>query len=473
MRMADPHIREYRGRHIHMIGIGGSSMSGLARILQAQGYDLSGSDNLETYATRALREAGIPVTIGHKPENVHGAALVLYTVAILPDNVERVEAARLGLPTIERATLLGQLMEGAKTAIGVCGTHGKTSTTSMLAQALVVAGVDPSVHIGGSLDFIGGSTRTGKGDVFLTEACEFNESFLHLKPTVAVITNIEEDHLDYFKDIDDIQRAFGRFLALLPPHGHAVGNGDDPRVIELLGSLACHRVTFGMGAHCDMRPVNLAYDSEGRGSFDLSWHGKNKGHVSLRVAGFFHVYNALATAAVAWVQGADMPAVCAALSDFVGAHRRFELTGEIDGVKLYHDYGHNPTEMRNVLSVAKLQPHNRLWAVMQPHTYSRVKRLLADYFTCTRDADITLVTDIYAAREKDPGDIKAAHIIEGMRTAGINAVHTPTFDDTEAYLRAHWQPGDLVLTMGCGNIDQLNEQMHAHEAEKASAHSPA
>ncbi len=469
MRMADPHIRDFRGRHIHMIGIGGSSMSGLARILKAQGYPLTGSDNLETYATRKLREAGIPVTIGHTPENVHGAELVVYTVAILPDNAERVEAARLGLPTIERATLLGQLMEGAKTAIGVCGTHGKTSTTSMLAQALVVAGVDPSVHIGGSLDFIGGSTRTGKGDVFLTEACEFNESFLHLRPTIAVVTNIEEDHLDYFKDIDDIQRAFGRFLSLLPQHGHAIGNGDDERVVALLSGLTCHTVTFGMAQWCDWRPVNLTYDEQGRGSFDVSWHGKNKGHVELKVAGFFHVYNALAAVAAAYALGAELAPVCAALSEFVGAHRRFELTGEIDGVKLYHDYGHNPTEMRNVLSVARLQPHNRLWAVMQPHTYSRVKRLLPDYFTCTRDADITLVTDIYAAREKDPGDIKTADIIEGMLAAGINAVHTPTFDDTEAYLRAHWQPGDLVLTMGCGNINQLNEQMHAHEAEKTGA----
>lgn len=471
--MADPHIRNFQGRHIHMIGIGGSSMSGLARILLAQGYRLTGSDNLETYATRGLRDAGVPVAIGHSPENVRGAELVVYTVAILPDNAERVEAARLGLPTLERATLLGQLMEGAGCAIGVCGTHGKTSTTSMLAQALVEAGVDPSVHIGGSLDFIGGSTRIGKGDVFLTEACEFNASFLQLRPTMAVVTNIEEDHLDFYRDIDDIQQAFARFLALLPPGGYAIGNGDDERVVRLLGGLACHTVTFGMGPACDWQPANLCYDGEGRGSFDLSWHGKKRGHISLKVAGFFHVYNALAAAACAYAQGADMARVCAALGEYAGAHRRFELTGEISGVKLYHDYGHNPTEMRNVLSVARLQPHNRLWAVMQPHTFSRVKRLFPDYLTCTRDADITLVTDIYAAREKDPGDIKATQIVEGMLQNGIQAVHTPSFADTERYLREHWQPGDLVLTMGCGNINQLNEQMNEHEAEKASGGSRA
>ena len=465
--MSTPHIRDFQGKHIHMIGIGGSSMSGLARMLKAQGYEITGSDNLETYATRALRDQGIPVTIGHKPENVHGAALIAYTIAILPDNPERVESARLGLPVIERAALLGQLMEGAKVAIGVCGTHGKTSTTSMIAQALVEAGLDPTVHIGGSLDFIGGSTRIGTEEVFLTEACEYNASFLQLRPTVAVITNIEEDHLDYYHDIEDIQQAFKRFFDLLPQEGFAIGNGDDERVVALLRTLDCHVLTYGMGRTCDFRPENLTYDAQGRGSFDVVRHGNSLGHVSLQVAGFFHVYNALATVACAYTQHADMEKVCAALGMFVGAHRRFELTGEIDGVKLYHDYGHNPTEMRNVLSVAKLQPHKRLWAVMQPHTYSRVKRLFADYLTCTRDADITLVTDIYAAREKDPGDIKATQIVEGMLANGISAVHTPSFDDTEHYLRTHWQAGDLVITMGCGNIDQLNEQMHEHEAAKA------
>ena len=185
------------------------------------------------------------------------------------------------------------------------------------------------------------------------------------------------------------------------------------------------------------------------------------GHVTLKVAGFFHVYNALAAVACAYALQADLDKVCSALGDFVGAHRRFEKTGEVDGVKLYHDYGHNPTEMRNVLSVARMQPHNRLWAVMQPHTYSRVKRLFADYLTCTRDANITLVTDIYAAREKDPGDIKAQMIVDGMREQGINAVLTPTFDDTERYLRQHWQPGDLVLTMGAGDITTVAEELGA------------
>ena len=336
----------------------------------------------------------------------------------------------------------------------------------MIAQVLMAAETDPSIHIGGSLDLIGGNVRTGNGDIFLTEACEFNLSFMHLRPEIAVITNIDEDHLDFFRDIDHIQSSFGAFLAKVPDSGTVIGNGDDVRVVSLFKTLACKTLTFGMNAANDVYASDITYNEFGHGSFNLMRDNQTLGHIALRVGGKFNVYNALAAATCAVSLGLDMQTVCQALSEFQGAKRRFELTGVIDGVKLYHDYGHNPTEMQNALSIAKLQPHNRLWAVMQPHTYSRVKKMLPQYFTCTRDADITLVTDIYAAREKDPGDIFAADIIDGMKQNGVHAVHTPTFDDTEAYLRDHWQPGDLVLTMGCGNINQLNEQMNEHELMK-------
>ena len=464
--MANPHIKDYLHQRVHMIGIGGSSMSGLARMLLEKGYYVTGSDNLETYTTKGLRAMGIPVAIGHKAENVQDAGLIVYTVAVSADNAERVEASRLGIPAIERAELLGQMMDGCPTAIGVCGTHGKTTTTSMIAQILMAEQVDPTIHIGGSLDVIGGNVRAGKGDIFLTEACEFNLSFMHLKPDVAVITNIDEDHLDFFRDIDHIQSAFGDFLSLVPQGGTVIGNGDDARVITLLRSLPSNTLTFGMDARSDVYPADLRYNEFGCGSFSLVTCGETLGHVSLQVAGVFNVYNALAALACAVSLGLDISIACDAIGAFHGAKRRFELTGIIDGVKLYHDYGHNPTEMQNAISIAKLQPHNRLWAVMQPHTFSRVKKMLPHYFTCTQEADITLVTDIYAAREKDPGDIFASDIINGMRSHGVHAVHTPTFTDTESYLRSHWQPGDLVLTMGCGNINQLNEQINEHEKYK-------
>jgi len=449
-----------------MIGIGGSSMSGLAQLLFDKGYQVTGTDNLETYTTKRLREHGIPVVIGHSAKNVLHADLVVYTIAILPDNPERIAAEGFGIPSIERAILLGQLMEGFPTSIGVCGTHGKTTTTAMLSQILMDTKMDPSIHIGGSLDYIGGSTRIGKSGIFLAEACEFNASFLHMRPTIAIVLNIDEDHLDYYRDIDHIQETFGRFLALLPANGIAIGNGDDLRVVKLFETLHCSTVTFGFSDDNDWTPMNLCYDSHEYASFDVAYQGQILGHVRLSVPGAFQVFNALASLACACAQHADMPFACDALSHFLGVHRRFEHTSTIEGIQLYHDYGHNPAEMRNILSVAVKQPHNRLWAVMQPHTYSRVKRLFNDYLTCTEVADFTLVTDIYAAREKDPGDISSQQLVAGMQARGIHATLTPNFSDTEDYLRAHWQKGDLVLTMGCGNINQLNDQMWEHEQER-------
>jgi len=460
--MQTPHIRDYKGKHIHMIGIGGSSMSGLAGMLKAQGYIVSGSDNADSYLVKNLREQGIPVTIGHRADNVHGADLVVYTAAILPDNPERMEIARLGLPNMERAILLGQLMEGYRQAIGICGAHGKTTTTSMLAEILVEGEMDPTIHIGGQLDAIGGSTRIGQGDAFLAEACEFNRSFLHLRPTVAVVLNIDADHLDCYKDIEEIEATFGQFLNLLPQDGLAIGWGEDERIQRLFKKLGCKVRTYGLNAGCDYAAANLTYNELGQGRFDAVYQGETLCHVELKVPGEFNVLNALAALATAHALGADMAKAGESMTRFGGVHRRFELTGVIDGVKLYHDYGHNPAEMKNAVSVAKMQPHNRLWAVMQPHTYSRVKRLFDDYLTCMEAADITLVTEIFAAREKDPGDIKAQMVVDGMRANGINAILTPTFDDTEKYLREHWQPGDLVITMGCGNINLLNDQINEH-----------
>ncbi len=457
--MSQHPIEDYTGKRLHMIGIGGSSMSGLAGLLQCQGYSVTGSDNYESYLAQKVRESGIPVVIGHKAENVRGADLIIYSAAIAPDNPERREAARLGIPEMERSTLLGQLMRGYAQAVGVSGTHGKTTTTAMLAQVLIDADRDPAVHLGGSFDVIGGGTRLGGRDVVIAEACEFHRSFLEMRPTVAVVLNIEADHLDYYRDIDDIQEAFARFVALVPPTGFAIGNGDDPRVAEVLRGAACTAITFGLGEKNKVRPANLTYDDLGCGQFDVVMGGKAVARVSLRVGGTFNVVNALAALTAAHVLGVPPEKAAAGLSAFAGVHRRLEHTGTVQGVKLYHDHGHNPTEMRGALSVIKRQPHTRLWAVMQPHTYSRVKRLFSEYIHCCDDADEILITDIYAAREKDPGDIHSRMLVEAIEKTGKSVRLTPTFADTEAYLRAHWRPGDVVLTMGCGNINELNEQI--------------
>ncbi|MBQ8654885.1 MAG: UDP-N-acetylmuramate--L-alanine ligase [Clostridia bacterium] len=461
-----PHINDYKGKRIHMIGVGGSSMSGLAEMLVDKGYQVTGSDRTDGYLMEDVRRAGVKTFIGQRAENVRGADLVVYTAAIAADNPERMEADRLGIPSMERAYLLGQLMEGYPESVGICGAHGKTSTTSMLSQILMEGGLDPSIHIGGKLDAIGGSTRIGKGGMFLAEACEFRRSFLQMKPTVAVVLNIDADHLDCYRDIDDIENTFGQFMQLVPEMGIVIGNGDDERIMRQMEKLHCRRETFGLSEKCDWRPVNLREDDRGYASYEL-YHGDEfVTRVTMGVPGDFNVLNGLAAMAAAHALGADMDKAAESLQRFVGAHRRFELTDVIDGVEVFHDYGHNPTEMRMALSIARKRCKGRLWAVMQPHTFSRVRTLFDEYLTCTEVADFTLVTDICAAREKDPGDLNSGMLVEGMRAHGIDAVWTPSFDDTENYLRAHWQPGDLAITMGCGDVNELNNQIHRHELEK-------
>ena len=465
--MTSAHIRNFPGGRIHMIGIGGSSMSGLAEMLIDQGYTVSGSDRDETYLVHFVREKKASVFIGHKAENVHGADLVVYSAAIAKDNPERAEAERLGIPCIERAELLGQLMEGFPEAVGVCGAHGKTTVTSMLSQMLLENGKDPSIHIGGRLDAVGGSTRVGHSGIFVAEACEYNRSFLQLSPTVAVVLNIDADHLDCYSDIDEIEQTFGKFLSLLPDSGTAIGNGDDPRIVRCFSQIKCRKILFGFGKNLEWHPENVSEDSRGYASFDLCRDGSVAAGIRMNVPGMFNVMNGMAAIATAVHLGVDPLKAARTLERFTGAHRRFEMTDCINGVEIFHDYGHNPTEMRNALSIARKRCKGRLWAVMQPHTFSRVRTLFDQYLTCTEEADITLVTDICAAREKDPGDLNSGMIVKGMSEHGIHAVWTPSFDDTEQYLRKHWQAGDLVITMGCGDINLLNDQIHRHYLEKA------
>ena len=420
-----PHIKDYTGKRAHMIGIGGSSMSGLAGMLVKLGVRVTGSDSARSYMTDALEKAGIHVFIGQRAENVDGADIVIYSAAIAPDNPERARAAELGIPQMERATLLGQLMEGYRHAINICGTHGKTTTTSMIAEVLLDTGFDPTVHIGGQLDYIGGSTRVGGHDTFVVEACEFNASFLQFHPTIAVVTNIEEDHLDFYKDIDDIANAFARFTALLPENGVCIGNGDDPRVAELLKKQHCRTVSYGMDSANQWRPLNLVYDETGCAEFDFCFEGKPMAHVHLHVPGEFNVMHALATMAACVEAGALPEAVSESLSRFTAPHRRFEYTGTVCGVKLYTDYGHNPAEMHSALENAAHQPHKRLFAVMQPHTFSRVKTLFKDYIHCCDLADEVLVDRYFRRARKRPRRHSRIHAgrshAEGRRSGALYA----------------------------------------------------
>ena len=456
------HISDYRQRRIHMIGIGGSSMSGLAELLARKGCSVSGSDSTESYMTERLRQEGIRVFIGHRAENVRGADLVVYSAAIAAENPERAEAERLGIPQMDRAVLLGQLMEGFRQTVNVCGTHGKTTTTSMISRIFLDAELDPTIHIGGQLDYIGGSTRLGSGDLMVVEACEYQGSFLKFHPTVAVVTNIEEDHLDYYKDLDDIYRAFVRFTELLPPDGLCLGNGDDPLVRRLIGIQRCHAVCFGLAPENEYHPREVKWDATGCASFEMMRGDEKLADIQLSIPGEYNLQHALAAFACAYLPGVAPQTAAASLSSFTAPHRRFELTGTVCGVRLYTDYAHNPAEMAGAVATAYRQPHRKLWAVIQPHTHSRLKTLFADYIHCCDLADEILVTDIFAAREKDPGDIHASMLVRAIAETGHPVRYTPGFDDAEAYLRANWQPGDLVITMSCGNINLLNLQIQSH-----------
>ena len=455
-------IFDFKGRRAHFIGIGGSSMSGLAGYLKHMGYEVTGSDRTASHKTEHLEEQGIRVFIGHAPRNVHGADIIIYSAAISQDNPERVEAARLHIPQMERCDLIGELMAGHDFAVGISGTHGKTTTTSMMAQAFLQAGADPTIHIGGELDFIGGSTRAGSGQDFIVEACEYRESFLQFKPTVAVITNIDEDHLDYYRDIDHIESAFVRFAEIPPRDGWVVAWGDDPRARRVCLNANCNHLTYGLGEDNMLRAVEVTYDERGCASFKALLNGEALGDFHVGVASEANMLDALAVIGVCHIRGLDMQKVGEALSNFLGAHRRFELTSVTDGVRCYTDYGHNPAEIKNALKIAALQPHRTLWSVWQPHTYSRTKTLFDQFVQTFDQADRVLITDIMGAREPDPGDINSGMLLEPLRRRGVKVEWTPSFDDTEAYLREHWQPGDLMISHGCGDIDLLNEQIAKH-----------
>ena len=450
---------EMSGKHLHFIGIGGSSMSGLARFMLQKGCAVSGSDRDASHKTEALEKLGVKIYIGHSAENVHGADLVVYSAAIAESNPERAEAKRLGIPQVERAVLLGRLMSTFDQAICVSGTHGKTTTTSMIAQIFVEAGEDPGVHIGGELDAIGGGTRVGGGNTFIAEACEYSGSFWHFYPTIAVILNIDEDHLDFYKDLDDIEASFRRFAGLVPEDGWVVGWGDDPRVRHVLSALKCRTRTYGLEPYNELRAEDISYDELGRPRFTVTLYGHPLCEVELAVSGEKNLLDALAAIAVSDIAELPMSRVSETLAHFTGAHRRFDLTSVTDGVRIYQDYAHNPAEMKTAIHIAAMQPHKTLWAVWQPNTYSRTKALFNGFVETFDEADHILITDVMGARESDPGDIRSEMFLEPLRARGKRVDVTPTFDDAEAYLRSHWHSGDLVITLGCGNIDLLNEQI--------------
>ena len=445
------------GRNIHLVGIGGVSMFPLAEVLRGAGMHITGSDMKESPNVLRLKEEGVTVFPGHFPENVANAELVIRTAAVHDDNPEIVAAREKGIPVFERAQAWGAIMMDYRHALCISGTHGKTTTTSMATHIIMAAGMDPTVMIGGNLPLLGCGYRVGQGDTIVLESCEYCNSFLSFRPTIAVILDIEADHLDFFKDLADIECSFRRFASLTPAKGGLViANADDRNTMDTLESLDRPLVTFGLGSYADVYCDNLTWN-RGVGEFDLMQDGKKVCHISLSVPGLHNVKNALAAAAAALNMGVAPAAIAQGLHQYRGAQRRFEYKGEYHGAKIYDDYAHHPGEIHMLLQTAKTLGYDRVICAFQPHTYSRTKALFPDFVQELSQADITILAPVYAARETDTLGISSKSLAEKLP----HGEYYDSFDLVEARLKELARPGDLILTVGAGDLYQVAERLAA------------
>ena len=451
--------------HVYFMGIGGISMSGLAKILIEEGFKISGSDSKESAMTKSLEAEGVKIFYGQCADNIKNSDkidVVVYTAAVHPDNPEFIAVKEAGIPMLTRAELLGQIMKQYDLPVAIAGTHGKTTTTSMISKILLEADVDPTLSIGGIFNDIGGNIRVGKSEYFVTEACEYTNSFLSFFPKISVISNIDADHLDFFKDLDDIRHSFKKFAQLLPSDGTLVINGDIDNVEEITSALPCNIVTYGSKDSFDYYPTDIEYDGKGNPSFKAHIPGGEVLSVSLAVPGIHNVYNALAAIAVANILGIDKEHMTEALSRFGGTSRRFEHKGEIGGVTIIDDYAHHPTEIRATLTAAQNYPHNKIWCVFQPHTYTRTKALMDEFADALSLADHVILADIYAARETDTLGISSKTLCDKILGLGHECNYFPTFEgfsETEKFLLQNCTKGDLLITMGAGDVVKIGDEL--------------
>lgn len=449
---------DHQIQRIHLIGIGGISMSAIAEILLKHGYYVSGSDIKESNIIEKLKNHGAIIFPQHSRENVVGADLVVYTAAVKADNCERQEAERLGIPQIDRAHMLGQIMKMYDRAIAVAGSHGKTTTTSLLSLVMEHAKLDPTILVGGELDEIGGNIKIGESHHFITEACEYVESFLKFNPFIGIILNIDEDHLDFYKDIHHIKEAFYRFAQLIPQEGYLVACGDDANVRDIIGKLSCQVITYGIKENCDFLAKNIVFNSNGFPSFEVFYKGQFLGKFQLSIPGIHNIYNALASIATAYVLGIPAEEIIEYIKIYKGIHRRFDLLGEVKGAKVIDDYAHHPAEIRATLEAAQKYPHGEIWCVFQPHTYTRTLALLEDFSRSFHDADHVIITDIYAAREKDEGRIHSTRLAELIKDHK-DVQYLKDFDGIADYLLNRVQPSDLIITMGAGDVYKIGQML--------------
>lgn len=444
--------------YVHLVGIGGISMSGIAKVLLNNGTKVSGSDTGTGSIIDELKNMGAQVYCGHDSSNITDQDLVVYTAAVKNDNPELVAAREKGIETVDRATMLGWIMKDYKNAVSVAGTHGKTTTTSMMAYIMTEAMLDPTVMVGGELDLLGGNFRMGNSEYFVTESCEYCRSFLKFFPKIAIILNVEEDHLDYYRDIDDIIDAFGDFVSIVPVYGYVIIPSEDKNAIAASKKAKASVITFGM-ENSEFHPENIVFNRFGYASFDVFRDNINIASISLSVPGMHNVLNATACIAAAWYMGIDMKFAERGLNKFTGTKRRFEKKGYYNGALVIDDYAHHPTELQTTIDSVGRIDHNKTWFVFQPHTYSRTYTLFDDFVKVLSKAENLIVADIYAAREKDTGLVSSKKLADAID----GALYLDSFEKIEDYLRKNVSPGDVVLTVGAGNVVKIGENLVAED----------
>ncbi len=444
-------------KHLHFVGIGGARLSGLAKLYHDRGFLISGSDWQSSRVTQSLAEQGIQVSIGHQAKNIAGADLVVYTNAVGNENPEVLEAAKQGVPLLEGAELLAKLMSEVGKGIAIAGTHGKTTTSAMTALILTEGGIDPTVLIGGELAAFGGNHRSGHSPYMVAEACEFKRSFLHLKPVMELITNIDWDHPDCFPTFDDVVKTFAEFVDRLPKDGVLVVWGDDPNAANLIQRFPGKGITFGYQPQFDWQLSEIRPEPPVGSVAKLRYKGKDQGLLRLAVPGRHNLQNAAGAIAIAAELGVDLQSALTTVSHFTGVHRRFEIKGRINQALIVDDYAHHPGAIRTTLAAARQFFAGRIWCVFQPHLFSRTKYLLPEFARSFNDSDILVLADIYPAREIDPGDISSADLAREAAKNHQDVRYLGNLENIAEYIQKHLEPGDLVITMGAGDIWKVGE----------------
>lgn len=452
-------LNEKKYKHVHFIGIGGISMSGLAEILNKYGYKVTGSDSKQSDTTDKLKSHGIDVIIGQKKENIKGADLIVYTDAISLDNEELAQAIKTKVDLIDRASFLGALMENYKVSIAISGTHGKTTTTSMVAEIIKNLPTEPTIIVGGKLDDINGNVLVGKEEMILTEACEYKANVLKYFPTTALVLNIDEDHLDYFDNIDHIINTFKGYGDNLGKDDKLILNIDDENTRSLLERDNTQIITIAVDRYADYRAKNIAFNDLGYPQYDLYYKDKYIDKVLLSIMGVHNVYNSLGAIAAAHENNISFKEAIDGIHNYHGVHRRLEYKGNYKGALVMDDYAHHPTEIKASLNALRKGCKKNLYCIFQPHTYTRTKLLLDSFSKSFSQTDYTIITDIYAAREKDYGDIHSKTLVDAINNNGDSAFYMETFDEIVKFLQDNLRPNDMVVTMGAGDVYKIGQML--------------